>query len=435
MTINTPLTAGDDPATGIEKALSDLRVLLVDDSAAQLQLLKSILKRSGYDAVCTGSAQDALNILDDARPTVVVCDWMMPEMSGPEFCKQVRAVTRTHYVYILILTSLKDRNAPAHVLEVGADDFLAKPVNPHELRARIRAGIRIVEMQAQLLAQNQATSDALDELSAVYAAVERDLSQARMLQQALLPTEECRFGGFHAGFLLRSAGKVGGDLVGHFAAGPGRLGLYSIDVSGHGVASALLSARLAGMFSQSADIGGVAITRDQAGQPIPRNGVDITRAINDRLLADIDTELYLTLALVIVDEQHAEIELVQAGHPHPLIRRADGQVERVGQAGLPVGLVFNAEYQAVRLTLNPGDQLFLHTDGFTECVLPNGDMLGEAELEAIFARMNHRGAPTELLGALVSKLTEAAGTEDFGDDVSGVMIEALAAPTPQNGSG
>ena len=403
-----------------EEAANHLRVVLVDDSAAQRALLKTILKRSGLDVIAVGSAADALTILDDPMPTVVLCDWMMPGMSGPEFCERVRERDHRHYVYILILTSLQEKDAPARALDVGADDFLPKPVNPHELRARIRAGIRVVEMQAQLLAQNQAISDA-------YASIERDLTQARALQRALLPEPECSFGCLQAGFLLRSAGKVGGDMVGLFPAGPGRMGVYSLDVSGHGVASALLSARAAGMFAN------IATERDGGGwrSLAEASAVEIIEEINSRLLAEIETDLYFTVALTIIEEDTGQLELVQAGHPHPIVRRAGGGIEFVGVGGLPVGLVSGATWQSVRLDLKPGDQLLLQSDGFVECPLPDGGMLGEEDLARLFLTAEFPGAPFDLLEHLLDQLCEFAGTTEFPDDVSAVLIEASGSCNPE----
>ncbi|MEM9317661.1 MAG: fused response regulator/phosphatase [Pseudomonadota bacterium] len=399
------------------------RVLLVDDSAAQRQLLSKVLARVGYQVATAADAQEALAHLDDAMPTVVVCDWMMPGMSGPEFCERVRELDHVHYVYILILTSLQDDSAPAQALEVGADDFLTKPVKANELRARLRAGARVVRMQAELVAQHKTVSVALDRLQELYAAVERDLNQARALQHALLPAPECQFGQVKAGFMLQSAGKVGGDLVGHFPAGPGRRGIYSIDVSGHGVASAMLSVRMAGMFTRTVADDGLAMRRNEDGSVVPRSAVEIVRELNDRILSDIDTDLYLTLALVIFDEASDTTELVQAGHPHPLLRRADGTVESVGSGGLPVGMLFNADYETTELELRPGDQLFLQTDGFVECELPDGEMLGEAALIEMLQQIDVKDAPAEVLNILLDNLAEVAGTNDFTDDVSGVFIE------------
>lgn len=396
-------------------------------------MLSSVLKRAGYDVMAVADAEEALEVVDNAAPTVVVCDWMMPGLSGPEFCQRVRAMERDDYIYILILTSITEKSATAHALDVGADDFLTKPVDTTELRSRVRAGARVIEMQAQVLEQNRLLSLALEQIQGLYSAIDRDLAQARQLQHALLPEAVVDFGGATAGFLLRSAGKVGGDLVGHFPAGEGKVGLFSLDVSGHGVTSALLTARLAGMFSNSAPDQNVALTRDDSGAVAVLDPSDIVAEINRQLLSEIDTELYLTLCLVVLDLASGAVDLVQAGHPHPLLRKADGTITPVGDGGMPVGLLFDVPYDTVHLTMEPGDQLLLQSDGFVECPGPGGDMLGDDGLQRLMGDLP-RGNPTAALERLLSELGRFADGQDFPDDVSAILLEFAGSETGQSRS-
>ena len=137
----------------------------------------------------------------------------------------------------------------ARGLDIGADDFLTKPVNGDELRARIAAGERILRMQRELTEKNRLLSVTLDELQGVYDSVNRDLLEARKLQQSLVRERHRNFGNAEVSLLLRPSGHVGGDLVGFFPINSRRVGFFSIDVSGHGITSALMTARLAGYLS------------------------------------------------------------------------------------------------------------------------------------------------------------------------------------------
>lgn len=409
-------------ADAAEEKAEACRVLVVDDSAGQRKLLSSMLRRAGYDVISAADASEAIELLKSHKVAVVVCDWMMPGLSGPEFCAQIRSVPREDYLYILILTSMNEKGATAHALDAGADDFLQKPVDSHELRARVRAGSRIVDMQRQLVTQNHRVSAALAELSELYEAIDRDLLEAQRLQHALLPERLCEFDGTRVGFLLRSSGKVGGDLVGHFPAGPGKLGVYSIDVSGHGVASALLTARLAGMFSDGAPEENVAMARASDGTVTPRNPAEIAAEINRRLMADMETELYLTLALVILDLETGRGDMVQAGHPHPLRLLENGHARKMGRGGLPVGLVPGAEYETIGFTMKPGERLFLHSDGFSECPDPQDRMLGMRRL-AKMLKAAPADDPVRALDQMAEKLADFAETPDFPDDLSGLVID------------
>jgi sigma-B regulation protein RsbU (phosphoserine phosphatase) len=144
------------------------RVLVVDDSRLQRRILTASLKRFGYDIVEASSGAEALEKCRDAPPDLVVSDWMMPGMSGPEFCHEFRKMQRDSYGYFILLTSKSEKGDIAHGLDAGADDFLTKPVNAAELRARISAGERILMMERELTEKNRLINSTLEELQRLY---------------------------------------------------------------------------------------------------------------------------------------------------------------------------------------------------------------------------------------------------------------------------
>ena len=125
-------------------------VLVVDDSRLQRRILSSMLNRWGYSVTEAATGADALKQCKVLYPDLIVSDWMMPGMTGLEFCLQLRVMNADRYSYFILLTSKSEKDEIAHGLENGADDFLTKPVNAHELRARISAGERILQMQREL---------------------------------------------------------------------------------------------------------------------------------------------------------------------------------------------------------------------------------------------------------------------------------------------
>jgi sigma-B regulation protein RsbU (phosphoserine phosphatase) len=118
------------------------------------------------------------------------------------------------------------KNDIAMGLETGADDFLAKPVNAHELRARITAGERILSMERELHSRNAIITDTLSELRKLYHAIDIDLIEAKKLQHSLIREPNVSVGSYKITQFLQSAGHVGGDLVGLFPAGERHLGLF-----------------------------------------------------------------------------------------------------------------------------------------------------------------------------------------------------------------
>jgi sigma-B regulation protein RsbU (phosphoserine phosphatase) len=125
-------------------------VLVVDDSAAQRMALRLQLSRWGYAVTEAGSGIEALGLCQTQHFEIILSDWVMPQMDGLEFCRKLRDLGQKTYSYFVLLTSKSEKAEVASGLESGADDFLTKPVNGHELRARLRAGERILQMQEQL---------------------------------------------------------------------------------------------------------------------------------------------------------------------------------------------------------------------------------------------------------------------------------------------
>ena len=409
-----------DPA--VRRApLAPRHVLVVDDSKAQRRILTMFLLRWGYRVTEAGSGEEALALCQQNAFDMVLSDWMMPGMTGLDFCKAFRALPREGYGYFILLTSKSEKGEVADGLDGGADDFLAKPVNADELRARLRAGERIQGMQAELVAKNHLIGQTLDELQKVYDSLDRDLIEARKLQQTLVRERHRDFGRATASILLRPSGHVGGDLVGFFEISPRRVALYSVDVSGHGVASAMMTARLAGLLSGASPDQNIALTGAGPGQVDAWPPEMVAARLNRMMIEDMQVEQYFTMAYAEIDLETGKVLLVQAGHPHPALLRSGGAVTFLGNGGLPIGLIPGASFERVETRLFPGDRLFLVSDGVTECPDPAGVELGSDGLEH-FLSANAGMESQALLEALVWRLNDHAGGGDFPDDVSGVLF-------------
>jgi sigma-B regulation protein RsbU (phosphoserine phosphatase) len=397
-------------------------VLIVDDSRVQRRIMVSYLKRLGLEVIEAGSGQEALDRCAATPVDMVISDWMMPGMNGIEFCRAFRAQARENYVYFILLTSKSEKGEVAIGLDVGADDFLAKPLGLEELRARIAAGERILRMERALTDRNRAVNAALTELRGLYDSIDRDLVEARKLQQSLVRD---RHGAFEAGevnLLLQPSGHVGGDLVGFYRIGEAGLGLFSVDVSGHGIASALLTARLAGYLTGNSPGHNIALGFDAAGEIVAVPPDVVAARLNRLMLDEVDTGHYFSMALASVVLATGVVTMVQAGHPAPLVQAAGGAVRPVGEGGMPIGLLAEASFERFSFRLAPGERLLMCSDGFSECPDPQGVMLDEDGLSALVT--GHRGlAGAPLLDRLVADLARHAGGRDFPDDLSAVVFD------------
>ncbi|WP_232816415.1 PP2C family protein-serine/threonine phosphatase [Paracoccus zhejiangensis] len=394
-------------------------VLLVDDSRAQRRMLSIQLQRAGYQVIEAESGPEALQVCRRYEPDIVLSDWIMPGMTGPELCREFRGLSREGYGYFILLTSKTEASDIAYGLEAGADDFLTKPISGAELRARLRAGDRILRFEEKLRASNAQLQKTLDRLNLAQEAMDRDLREARKLQQGLVRERSGRFQHFELSLLLRPAGHIGGDLVGFFPINQDRAGIFSIDVSGHGVTAALLTARLAAHLSGSTEQN-VALRAAQAGTEAV-SPLALAQFFNTMLLEETQTDTYFTMVYADLDFHSGELRGVQAGHPHPLVQRRTGEIEPVGDGGMPIGVLARPRFDEFRLRLNPGDRLLIASDGITEATDPDGNLLGDEGVMNI-AR-GHRGLSghnfLDAMSFCVSQFTHG----ERRDDISAVLIE------------
>lgn len=395
-------------------------VLVVDDSKAQRRLLTRTLAKWGYQTVEAASGQEALDLCAATAFDIIISDWMMPGMSGVEFCRCFREASDRPALFLL-LTAQTEREILAEGLDSGADDFLSKPFHAIELRARLRAGRRSVQAQKALADQNMALSSTLEELSDAYAAIERDLKGARVFQEGLLPERFVSYPSADVSLLFRSSGHVGGDLVGYFPVTPDEIGIFSVDVSGHGVASALMTARIAGYFNPMAPDRNLALRRDGDGyaiEPLDK----VCARLNTVLMQDAESDQYLTMAIAHVDLRSGKVNLCHAGHPSSVVQRKDGAIEFLELWSTPIGLIEDGDFSVASIQLRRGDRLMLYSDGITECPDPTGTLLEEAGFKQILdTRANLTGL--DFVESLIDGLKDYRGSGEFPDDLSAVTLE------------
>lgn len=147
-----------------------MKILVADDDAVSRLLMERILRRKGLEVIAASDGSEAVELLlQDEGPRLVLLDWTMPELNGPEVCKAVRSGSRAAYVYITLLTSRDSKEDLVAGLEAGADDYLIKPCHPEELWARLRVGQRILQLEDILVSarddmHRRATHDPLTQL-------------------------------------------------------------------------------------------------------------------------------------------------------------------------------------------------------------------------------------------------------------------------------
>jgi len=164
-----------------------VKVLIADDSIVSRHLLEATLRKWGYEVTVACDGAEALQILErEDAPSLIILDWMMPGMTGLEVCQRIRERGSEPYTYILLLTSKSQKEDLIEGMDAGADDYITKPFDQNELQVRLRAGTRLVDLQAQLLSarealREQATRDSLTHLwnrSSIMDALSRELARS-----------------------------------------------------------------------------------------------------------------------------------------------------------------------------------------------------------------------------------------------------------------
>lgn len=401
-----------------------MKALVIDDAMDIRLTVRALLESWGHTTDEASNARDGFALIEANDVQLVVCDWMMPGTTGPDLCRLIRAADLGHYVYFILLTARTDRADLLEGLDAGADDFLTKPLDANVLRARLHIAERILGLEQRLAEQNRELQASRNGLKRAYDSIRADLRLAARVQRQLLPRSDDCLKPVRADWVYLSAAEISGDSFNFFELDADLIGFYQLDISGHGIPSALLSASLSRSLLPTGN-------PDSASRA---NFLDPPRFLADlnEQLADPDGEVehFATIVYGTLDKRTGEGVIALAGHPLPILVRRGGAIESLRPGGLPVGMFPHATYEAQRLALGPGDRLLLYSDGVTDCASPTGELFGDERLHAIAGAAAESSAG-QLAAVLQARLRDWRGTLDFEDDISILVLERPA-PTARD---
>ena len=402
-----------------------MRILVADDGGETRFILSRLLKRWGHEVSTAKDGLEAWEILQQEPISFLLTDWVMPNLDGTDLCKMIRSTNLSRYIYIILLTSKDDKSDLIAGMEAGADDFLIKPFNVDELQLRIRAGERILNLERTLEERNRKLSETYQALEDAYSRIKEDLIAAAEMQQSLLPQTAITLSGVKFNWLFRPCTFVAGDIFNFFRLDEARVGFYHLDVAGHGIPSALLSVTLSKVLTP--DPSQDSPLKHFIQQP-PHyeitTPVDVVTQLNHRFQSDVDKMMYFTMIYGVYDSRLRQLTLTQAGHPSPVYLQYGGSPVLLGNGGFPVGMLAEAEYDALTVTLHLGDRLFLYSDGIPECTNSSGQQFTEARLMEYIAASAHLPM-NELIQGLEEGLFQWRGREEFDDDISLLALEIV----------
>jgi len=382
---------GDDPV--VEPADGHAAdVLIADDNADMRSYLARLL--SPHYAVRTAiDGEDALAKLHDRLPDLLLTDVMMPRLDGFALIAKLRGDPRTKRLPVIMLSARAGEEATVEGLDAGADDYLVKPFSPAELMARVRANLEVVRLRDALAAGERERAKEMEGV-------------ALTLQRSLLPRALPDVLGAQLAGRYVPAGRsleIGGDFYDATELGDGRVAIAIGDVAGHGV----LAAAVMGQVRQA-----LRAYLLEGHEPAG------TMARLDRLVHE--SQLVMTTCLFgIFDPERGRLRYANAGHPPPLLRRADGSVERLtGALSHPLGAAAGSQHVQAEVELAVGDTLLLYTDGLVE---RRGEMIDEG-IDRLAARL----AAAEAAPEKICKDIEGALAPGLTDDVA--ILALVRAP-------
>ena len=378
------------------------RILVVDDVEDNRDLLVLRLEREGYrDIAVAEDGEAALALLDEREFDLVLLDVMMPRLDGYQVLERLRAAGRLHELPIIVISAVSEIESVVRCIELGAVDYLTKPFNPVVLKARVGASLEKKRLR--------------DEVRAHMARLAEELDAARELQKSMVPASFPDAQQPVEIFArMEPAREVGGDLYDFFTMADGRLCFLTGDVSGKGVPAALFMARTKNLIRLVTGF----MEEAQAGTATPDA---IIRRVNRELCENNATFMFVTLFFGILDAASGELQYCNAGHDPPYWLNARG-VERVpGGQGMALGVEADGGYATGRLTMAPGDALYLYTDGITEAINPQDELFAHDRLEAVL-RAGAGGPLEALIGAVAEAVKGFAQSAPQSDDITSMAL-------------
>jgi len=398
-------------------------ILVVDDSRTIRQLLRKILEKSGFNVVEAEHGVDALEILAIEDIPTIICDWEMPVMNGLDFCRSVRSLFGGDNYYILMLTANTERGAVGEIFEAGGDDYLTKPLDTVELFARLKGALRITAWSDDLKWLNAELNAKKKELDLTYAKIQEDLVVAESVQRRYLPPETQLIDGIQFAGYFEPAFHTAGDIYNYLKLSEHEIGFFSVDVSGHGVASSLVAISVA----ETICVGGKPqeiLLSNSNENPIARDPSEVVCDLNDKF-SDKDTDHYFTFLYGVLNTQTQHLRFCQAGHPPLCVVNKNGDGKCVGGGGLPVGMFPALDYETTEISLNDADRVFTFSDGIPEAE-NNDDQQFSEELMLESFRRSASNSMEISIKTLVDAARQWGGENNFDDDVSILGFELSA---------
>ena len=395
-----------EPAVADRKGILGCSLLIADDDPLCRRLVAGILQKQGFKSLrFAEGGVSALQQIESLRPDLILLDMQMPDLSGLDVCRRIRAQPALIDIPILMQTATVDRKQMGGLFAAGASDFLSKPINPSELIARVITHLERRSLLRELRDYQERTSGELD--------------AARRMQLELLPStsaQEAMAGstGLRIASYFRPSSEIGGDIWGMLPINTSAFGIFIADFTGHGVTAALNTFRLHALIHEY---------RHLHGDPTA-----FLVALNERLVRLLRLGQFATFLYVVIDHGAGRLRVASAGAPPPiLITGWQGCSQLIEASGAPLGIAREMQYELHERAFPHGSTLLLYSDGLPENPDRHGHRIGEAGLLEAIDACDASSTPDQL----VKRVCAAAGIQAdaaLPDDTTVISIDRRGSP-------
>ena len=366
------------------------QILVIDDDTAVQELLRRTLKKQGYEVTVASNGEDGVAQAQKLRPALIICDWIMPRLTGIDVCRRVKADPDLSTTQFFLLTSLGSIADRVKGLDAGADDFISKPIELNELQARVRAGLRLHQLSRDLKIAKQN--------------LEAELAEAAEYVQSLLPDPMTEPFSIEAKFI--PSRQLGGDCFDYNWLDADYLAIYLLDVAGHGLRAALPS---------------VAVLNLLRSRTLPNidyyKPSDVLRALNTTFQMSYQNDKYFTIWYGVYNRIERKLVYASAGHPPAVLisqsPTSNPKVKQLKTPGMPVGMFPDAPYVDNCCDVEDLSTLYIFSDGVYEIHQPDGNIWGLDPFIDLLAAYN--GGTADQL-ELVLKYTQKLNAKAVFDD-------------------
>lgn len=389
------------------------KILIVDDSQDIRILLRRILQAAGYEVAEAVNGEKALNEVTVLKPGLVLLDIVMPGISGYEVCETMKKMDAAADIPVIFLSAKSDAADKIKGLEIGGSDYVTKPFDKGEVLARVENQLKIRRLTNELIRTNA-------ELTEKQKRLDEDLKAAAGIQQSLLPRTIPDVENLIIAWKFMPSYMIGGDIFNVFRLDESHIGLYLIDVSGHGVPSALITVSV----SQTLHPDSGSVTKKKISGPPGYEIIspkEVFRTL-DREYPIERFDKYFTIVYLIIDTKTGNLIYSSAAHPPPVILHRDMDLELLEKGGTIIGLDGIIPFDEEQKTLQRGDKVILYTDGIVEYQNDGGTFFGEERFYSLLNSLRHESVEN-LLDGVVESINDFGKGKEFRDDITLVAIE------------